>query len=88
MNSPLLYQWEAQLSQRFPNLGRWQVWTLALFSYGVIGAKSCCLIQVGKSLTGRADASSMERRLQRWLANERIAIADLLALWVEWVVSL
>lgn len=88
MNSHLLYQWEDQLSQRFPMLGRWQVWTLGLFSYGVIGAKSCCLSEVGKSVTGRAEAGSMERRLQRWLANGRLDLTRLLKAWVQWVVQL
>lgn len=88
MNTPLLYQWEAQLNQHFPQLGRWQVWTLALFSYGVICAKSCCLIFVGQRLTGCAEASSMERRLQRWLANERLQMSGLIRSWVEWVAEL
>jgi len=88
MNTPLLYQWEAQLNQHFPTLGRWQVWTLALFSYGVICAKSCCLILVGQSLTGCAEASSMERRLQRWLANERLQMPKLIQAWVKWVAEL
>jgi hypothetical protein len=62
--------------------------TLALFSVGVISAKSCCLIEIGKSVSGRAEASSMERRLQRWLANERLDIACLISAWVKWVAQL
>lgn len=87
MNQALLYQWEAELNQRFPQLGHWQRLTLALFSAGVICAKQCCLIEVGKSITGRAEASGMERRLQRWLANERLDLSGLFSAWVKWVVQ-
>lgn len=88
MNSPLLYQWEQKISKVFPQLGRWQVWTLAFFSYGVILAESCRLNSVARALTGRAEASSMERRLQRWLANDHIALTGLFAAWVGWVMGL
>ena len=88
MNSPLLYQWEQKISKVFPQLGRWQVWTLAFFSYGVILAESCRLNRVARALTGRAEASSLERRLQRWLANDHIALAGLFASWMGWVISL
>ena len=88
MNSPLLYLWEEQISKVFPQLGRWQAWTLALFSYGMIQAKSCRLITIAQMLTGVAEASSMERRLQRWLANDRIELEAVYAGWVGWVVRL
>jgi hypothetical protein len=88
MNSPLLYQWEAEISKTFPSLGRWQVWTLALFSYGVVLAQSCQLLRVAQAVTGQWSAQSMERRLQRWLANERIEVKGLSASWVKWVLRL
>ncbi len=88
MNSPLLYQWEALIRKQFPTLGRWQVWTLAFFSYGVVLAQTCWLGKVGQALLGRAEASSMERRLQRWLANERLELSVLMGCWVKWVMQL
>src|SRR3989304_6432860 len=51
-------------------------------------AQSCTLSQVAKHLTGRAHASSLERRLQRWLANERIEMSGLFKWWIGWVLSL
>ncbi len=91
MSSPLLYQWEQKISQIFPQLGQWQAWTLAFFSYGVILAESCRLNSIARALTGRAEASSLERRLQRWLANDHIVLSGLVAqkpyensCWVEW----
>jgi hypothetical protein len=85
MNSSILYQWTGEINKRFPTLGRWQCLTLALFSYGVILAQRCTLSRVAQCLTGRADGSSCERRLQRWLANERIEVKGLFAYWVRWV---
>jgi hypothetical protein len=88
MNSILLYQWSEAIDKAFPSLGRWQVQTLAWFSYGVLLAHSCTLSRVVQQLTGQADASSGERRLQRWLANERIELATLFENWIKWVLRL
>jgi hypothetical protein len=88
MNSPLLYQWEIVIRKQFPMLGRWQVWTLAFFSYGVVLGQSCELNRVAQVLLGRAEASSLERRLQRWLANDRLQLTSLLELWMKWVLRL
>lgn len=85
MNLPILYQWTQTLGKIFVTLGRWQVLTLSLFSYGVILAQSCQLSQVAKKLNNRAENSALERRLQRWLANERVQLQPLLVYWVQWV---
>ena len=85
MNMPLLYQWSEMIDKAFPDLGRWQKRTLALFSYGVLGAQSCTLSRVCRHLSGKAENSSLERRLQRWLANERLSLPGLMACWVGWV---
>jgi Transposase DDE domain len=88
MNSPLLYLWAAEIARRFAGLGRWQVLTLAIFSYGVILARGCGLNRVAQAVSGRANASSLERRIQRWLANPRVMMGGLWQAWVGWVVSL
>lgn len=88
MNSPILYQWNEMIDKAFPKMGRWQKQMLARFSYGVLVAHSCTLTVVAKQLTGRADASSLERGLQRWLANDRLVIRVLLEWWIEWVLRL
>jgi hypothetical protein len=85
MNSPILYQWSETIDKAFPHLGRWQKLTLALFSYGVLRAQGCTLSKVGQHLTGKAENSNLERRLQRWLANERLLLRPLLDCWVGWV---
>jgi hypothetical protein len=88
MNSPLLYQWSEMIDKAFPTLGRWQKLTLALFSYGVLLAHSCTLSVVSRHLSGKAESSSVERRLQRWLANERLVPQALFGLWMGWVLRL
>lgn len=71
-----------------PTLGRWQVLTLALFSYGVLLAHSCTLSQVCLYLTNQASSATLERRLQRWLANDRIDLHKVFDYWVRWVLRL
>lgn len=88
MNVPLLYQWKAMIDKGLPSMGRWQKLTLALLSYGILLAQSCTLSKVSQHLSGKAENSSLERRLQRWLANERVAIEPLLRLWVAWVLRI
>jgi hypothetical protein len=85
MNSVVLYQWSEMIDKGFPHLGRWQKLTLALFSYGVLRAQRCTLSKVCQHLTGKAENGSLERRLQRWLANDRLLMQPLLDCWVSWV---
>lgn len=88
MNSILLYQWNEMIDKAFPGMGRWQKQMLGRFSYGVLLAHSCTLNVVAKRLTGRADASSLERGFQRWLANDRLVLKSLLGWWITWVLQL
>jgi hypothetical protein len=69
----------------FASLGHWQRLTLALFSYGVVLAQSCTLSRVAQHLTGGGGAASLERRLQRWLANAHLSMAVLFPCWIAWV---
>src|SRR5262245_20659232 len=85
MNSPLLYQWMAEIDRRFAHLGHWQRLTLALFSYGVVLAQSCTLSRVAQYVTGGRGAATLERRLQRWLANAHLSMGRLFPYWINWV---
>jgi hypothetical protein len=87
MNSLLLYQWSEMIDKAFPHLGRWQKLTLGLFSYGMVLAHSCTLSVVCRQVSGKAENSSLERRLQRWIANERMGMGKLLDSWVAWVLQ-
>jgi hypothetical protein len=88
MNSQLLYQWTTQIDKAFTGLGRWQKVTLALFSYGVVLAQSCTLSRVALHLSKGQPSSTMERRLQRWIANGGLSVEKLFPLWVSWVLRL
>ena len=76
------------IDKGFPQMGRWQKRMLARFSYGVVMAQSCRLNSIAQHLTGRANASSLERGLQRFLANERVVMKVLFKWWIAWVLRL
>ncbi|HEX3050382.1 MAG TPA: hypothetical protein VHP83_06995, partial [Aggregatilineaceae bacterium] len=86
MNQQQLYQWMETLQARL-QLGKWQALTLAGFSLGVMVSEKCQLPRVAEALREWGKADTVERRLQRWLDNERIAIPDCQARWIAWVVA-
>ena len=86
MNPEQLYQWAATLQLRL-RLGKWQALTLAGFSLGVMLSERCQLTRVAERLSDWGKADTVERRLQRWLDNERIAIAACQTWWMAWVLS-
>jgi hypothetical protein len=86
MDQEQVYQWMETLSRRLP-LGKWQSLTLAGFSLGVMEGEKCQLSRVAERLGLWGKADSVERRLQRWLDNERIDVAACQAAWVKWVMS-
>ncbi len=88
MNSPILYQWNEMIDKGFPKLGRWQKRTLARFSYGMVLAQSSGLNKIAKQLTGQANASSLERGFQGFLANDRIVMTVIFEWWITWVLRL
>jgi hypothetical protein len=87
MNSELLYQWKEAIDKSFPEMGRWQKTGLGLLSYGMVLAQSSTLSQVAMHLTLGEQPNSMERRLQRWLANPLIQMEKLFEWWIKWVMS-
>src|SRR5258708_32876410 len=72
MNLEELYQWMRPLKQIFVELGTWQVLGLAMYSYGVVLARQCAPSKVSEKLALVGQAKTVQRRLERWLANERI----------------
>jgi hypothetical protein len=72
MSQAELYQWVKQISEIFRGLGYWQMLGLALYSYGVVLARQCTPNKVAEKLGMMGKVKSMERRLERWLANERL----------------
>src|SRR5437763_12484104 len=72
--SELCQVWYEQVKEFFMHLHGHQSKTLALFVLGAIRAKSIVIPQVAEELLEESDAkaSSIERRLERLLSNERI----------------
>jgi hypothetical protein len=87
MNSQEVYLWYVQIRNWLPTLGKWQALTLAFFSLGIVSAERCTLSKVAETLLHVGKADSVERRLQRFLANARLCVASLSVGWVRWVTS-
>jgi hypothetical protein len=72
--NPLCKVWHGQVKEFFTQLHGHQSKTLALFVLGAIKAKSIVIPLVAEELLAESDAkaSSIERRLERFLSNDRI----------------
>ena len=81
--SPTVWQeWTQQLQTLLPHERLSRLRTLALFSLGMIGAETVRLHRVAAAVphlarTPPATVPSIERRLQRFLANDRVEVATL-----------
>jgi hypothetical protein len=73
---PLCTVWHEQVKEFFTNLHGHQSKTLAMFVWGAIQAKSMVLQEVAEELLTESEAKceSIERRLRRFLANERVEV--------------
>ena len=74
--SPLLSHWHGEVKQLFTLLHGHQKKVLSLFVLGAIKAESIVVARVAEELLTETEAKvpSMERRLQRFLSNERIEV--------------
>jgi Transposase DDE domain len=74
--SPLLSHWHGQVKQLFTLLHGHQKKVLALFVLGAMRAESIVLSRVAEELLTETEAKvpSIERRLQRFLSNERLEV--------------
>jgi hypothetical protein len=72
--NPLCKVWHGQVKEFFTQLHGHQSKTLALFVLGAIKAKSIVIPLVAEELlaVSAAKVSSIERRLERFLSNDRI----------------
>jgi hypothetical protein len=74
-----------QVQNDFPVLGKWQAKGLALFSAGVVLAERCTLSKVAEKLLLAGKPDSLERRIQRWIANGRLDVEAMSRCWIETV---
>jgi hypothetical protein len=68
-------------------LKKWQGLNLAALSAGIVAARSCWLSVVAERLSLLGKADSVERRLQRFVGNERVDIEACCSAWVSWVLA-
>jgi len=87
--SPLCSQWHGQVKQLFTMLHGHQKKVLAMFVLGAIKAESIVVQRVAEELLEESDAKipSIERRLQRFLSNERIEVEDIWDQFLRQVLS-
>ena len=77
--SPLLSHWHRQVKQFFTMLHGHQTKVLAMFVLGAMRAESIVVQRVAEELLAESDAKvpSIERRLERFLSNKRIAVEEI-----------
>src|SRR5258707_3101570 len=85
MSRAVLYQWIKIVGEIFGSLGRWQAVGLAVYSYGVVLARQCAPSKVAEKLVLVGKVSSVQRHLERWLANERINWSECCRAWSAFV---
>lgn len=82
-----LYQWSQEIARQVPCLSKPQAFVLAAFSLGIALSRRCNLGIVAEALACLGKADTVERRLQRFLSNERLLCEEcswFLARWVLW----
>ena len=82
-----LYHWKHAIANRFAFLSKPEGYLLAIFSVGVSLARRCTLARVAETLWWLGKADSVERRLQRFLANPRIDWKEGCQCLARWVLS-
>lgn len=87
MNQEQFYQWQLEIQQHFPDLKKWQTIGLAMIIYGIMKAKRSQASLIAEELVEFGKASTVERRIQRWISNQRIAKKGLDTAWVKWIME-
>ena len=82
-----LYQWRKQVESRMPHLSKPIVKVLSGFSFGVAIARRCTLSAVAEALPMLGKPDTVERRLQRFLANPNVDWAECCQALTAWVVG-
>ena len=80
-----LCHWTDEIRKRMPRLSLPAVKTLAALSFGVAKTKRCNLNLAAKSLPFVGIPSTIERRFQRFIANDKIDRADACRMMSAWV---
>jgi hypothetical protein len=86
-SSPLLSHWHGEVKQLFTLLHGHQQKVLSLFVLGAMRAESIVLSRVAEELITESEAkvASIERRLQRFVSNERVQVEPVWQQFLEQV---
>jgi len=85
MSLKQVYRWSQEIANQLPSLSVWQQKNVALFSVGMIEAESCQQRAIARKLHWFGKRESLERRQQRYVANEGIELKKLFTDWTRWV---
>lgn len=85
MSLEQIYTWRAQITQHMGHLGAWQALNLAIYSLGVMMARQCAPSRVSEKLGMMGKPTSVQRRLERFIDNERIDLGLSCQAWSRWL---
>ncbi len=83
----LLYSWSKKVAKAFSHFSKPQSFLLAACSFGIIRAQRCTLGRIAERLCSLGKADTVERRLQRFLANPKIGLEQGCRCLAGWVLS-
>ena len=82
----VLYQWTEEIRKNMPHLSKPQSKALAAFSVGIAKEKGRGLSAAAKKLPFAGNPAAVERRIQRFIASDRIDHAESCRAMAKWVI--
>ncbi len=82
-----LDNWQAQIRAMIQELGYWQSLGLAMYSLGMVLARQSAPSKVAEKLGKLGKPDSVQRRLERFVDNGRIAWQRCCVAWSRWVLQ-
>jgi hypothetical protein len=87
MNLKQFYHWCEEIQKHITGLKKWQRIGLMLIVYGIIKARRSMASLLAEELAEFGKASTVERRIQRWIANPRIDVKRVCQEWTKWILE-
>src|SRR2546423_1745515 len=87
MSQKQIISWCREIRQAMPQLGHWQALNIALYSLGIVVARHYAPSRVSEKLKCAGKPMSVQRRLERFLDNQRIEIGVCYEGWARWVLN-
>lgn len=82
-----IYQWSEQIAQHLVHLGAWQALNIAMYSLGVMAARHCSPSRVSEKLGVLGRPSTVQRRLERFIDNQRVDLRLSCQAWSRWLIG-